>query len=88
MKGPVASMVLNRNTQKDLVKKLRELDRLEDISVDLWIILKRILKNKDDSSGSENKPVSDSFEFINNLARFINDCGIADIFSQNQPHKI
>jgi hypothetical protein len=58
---------------------------LEDISVDLWIILKWILKNKEDSSGSENKPVSDSFELINNLARSINDWRIADIFSQNQP---
>lgn len=39
-----------------------------------------------DSSGSENKPVSDSCEHINNLELCMKDLGIADIFSQNQSH--
>jgi len=39
-----------------------------------------------DSAGSENKPVSDSCEHINNLALSINDWAIADIFFQNHSH--
>ena len=44
MKGPVAIMGLKRNAHRVLVKSLKERDRLDDISVDVWIILKWILK--------------------------------------------
>jgi hypothetical protein len=94
MKGPVASMGLKRNAHRVFVKNLKERDRLEDISVDVWIIMKWILKNTKevcglDSYSSENKLVSGSCEHINSLARSINDGAIADIYIyvfQNQSH--